>query len=500
MTADQITIIGITLVLMVFCSVAIFNVRLFKNKSDFLFAENINADNIAVNISATFSSLAGPFFFFLLQAANFGYMLLILLILQWLGHKYFLRLVEGLSIDPGHVGSIYRLIHHLSGSKAIATAANIIVAINTFFLLSVELILGSAVFAYFATNIPNASLIGFVALAIIVSIYIISGGFRLVFLTDRWQYALIVVGIALALFSVFYSLSGKLGISGGALSIIELLKNPLLPGIVLFVFFLNSLATTFTQACIQVSSWQRIASAETFPEIKKGVEKAINRQFLLVWFAAIVIGAIALKLGKNIDNVGDIANLVKGTGFIGEFLVYPLLFIGLVAALMSTADSHLISLMLSIDDFTGKWFEKSIFNRIKYGVQIWFGAVALIIGVSLVCEYIWFSSLQSEWRQKITQLMFAGYGQAALLFPLIRSIIIRYPSSDTFTGGCMEPTNKIVVTTIILFALVVYWILQGTALMNGIFWLSQLAPVIGLIIVAFATPAVTITQEEAPNE
>lgn len=495
MTADQIATTGIILVLMIFGSVAFFNARLFKKKSDFLFADNINADNIAVNISATFSSLAGPFFFFMLQAANFGYMLIVLLFLQWLGHKYFLKLVKGLSIDPEHVGSIYRLIRHLTGSKAIATAANVVVVINTFFLLSIELILGSAVFAYFAGNIPNASFMGFVALAVITIFYIMSGGFRLVFLTDRFQYALIVMGITFALGSMFYSLGGELGISGGAIAIIELLRNPLLPGAVLFVFFLNSLATTFTQACIQVSSWQRIASAENYPAIKKGVEKAINRQFLLVWFAAIVIGAIALKLGNNINNVGDIVNLVKGTGFIGEFVVFPLLFVGLVAALMSTADSQLISLMLSIDDFTGKWFDKSFLIRIKGGVQIWFCAVALVIGVSLVCEYIWFSNLESEWRQKITQLMFAGYGQAALLFPIIYSIITRFPTSDTFAGGRMRRTNELVVTLIILSALVVYWILQGVAMVNGMFWLSQLAPVIGLIIVAVAIPAVKITQE-----
>ena len=423
MTANQIAIMGIVLVLIIFAAVAFFNARILKNKDDFLFAENISSDNIAVNISATFSSLAGPFFFFMLQAPNFGYMLIVLLVLQWLGHKYFLKLVEGLSIDSEHTGSIYRLIRHLSGSQKIADAANVIVAINTFFLLSIELILGSAVFAYFAVNIPDASFIGFIALAVITIFYIISGGFRLVFLTDKWQFTLVAGGIFLALVSVFYSLSNKIGISGSLNAIVDLLQNPLLPGMLLFSFFLNSLATTFTQACVQVSSWQRIASADSYPDIKKGVEKAINRQFLLVWFAAIVIGAISLKLGDSINSVGDIANLIKGTGLIGEFVVFPLLFIGLVAALMSTADSHLISLMLSLDDFTGNMFERSFFKKINGGVQLWFGTIALLIGVALVTEYIWFDGLESDWKQKITQLMFAGYGQAGLLFPIIYSVI-----------------------------------------------------------------------------
>lgn len=492
MTANQIAIFGIAFVLTCFGLVSFFNARLFKKKSDFLFAENINEDNIAVNVSATFSSLAGPFFFFMLQAANFGYMLIVLLILQWLGHKYFLKLVERLSIDPDHTGSIYRLILHLSGSRAIASSANIVVAINTFFLLSIELILGSAVFAYFAINIPSAEFIGFVLLAAITILYIIAGGFRLVFLTDRWQYALIVIGIALAMGSVFMALQVEVGGKEAFVAVFELLRNPLLPSMVLFVFFLNSLATTFTQACVQVSSWQRIASAEDYPAIKKGVEKAINRQFLLVWFASIIIGAIALKLGNNITGVGDIANLIKSTGFIGEFFVFPILFIGLVAALISTADSHLISLMLCLDDFTGKWFERSFFSRIHGGVQIWFGIVALIVGVALVTEYLWFSGLETEWRQKITQLMFAGYGQAALLFPIIFAVTTRSPGEEKHIGGTMLPKNEVIVTSIISVALVAYWYLHWTAMTMGIFWLSQLVPVIGLLITAVGIPFVNI--------
>ncbi|MCG7994267.1 MAG: hypothetical protein JAZ06_02440 [Candidatus Thiodiazotropha taylori] len=493
MTSNQIAISGIVLVLLVFAAVGFFNARIIKKKSNFLFAENIKSDNIAVNISATFSSLAGPFFFFMLQASNFGYMLIVLLAFQWLGHKYFLRLVEGLSIDPQHTGSIYRLIRHLTGSKKVADAANIIVAINTFFLLSIELILGSAVFAYFAINIPEASFYAFIALAIITIIYIVSGGFRLVFLTDKWQFSLVALGIVLALTSVFYALSAKIGVTGSLLAIVDLLKNPLLPGMLLFAFLLNTLATTFTQACVQVSSWQRIASADSYPEIKKGVEKAINRQFLLIWFAAIVIGAISVELGSSITGVGDIANLIKETGFIGEFIVFPLLMTGLVAALMSTADSHLISLMLSLDDFANKWYEKSVLIKLNGGVQIWFGALAALIGVALVGEYVWFESLQTEWKQKITQLMFAGYGQAGLLFPLIYAVT-RGASSYGISGGTLKRANELVVMSIIYVALFVYWVLHWIAMTKGSFLLSQLVPVIGLAIVALAIPFVNIAK------
>jgi len=414
-----IALFGGALSIILFIVVAYAERSSVRSTSDFLFAgSSLTKRTLANNLAATATSFAGVLLFFFTQTPLFGWIVLAVIVFATGGQAVFLSLVKRVDPSPSQTGSIYRFLLWRVGSPRLAAVANIIVVMNFLIILLIELVIGAGLFAYFTPWLENARLWGMIFFGLLVLSYVIVGGFKTVTFSDTWQFWLYATGLSLAFILVLISF----GNSGhGYAEALKVFKTPNLPPIIWLAFLLNVIVVNLTLPSSQISSWQRFASSKNKDEFTKGVWHALKYRFWWVWLIAILLAALTAVRHGPIREMGDIFNSIRNLGFLGSLIVFPLLFVGLLAALVSTADSMFISLLLGIEDFrAGASADKAHdvdqrpIPRLRF---LLYGLVALVLA------FVLFRLLQALgtdiWAQRVVQLMFVGYGQAILLFPIL---------------------------------------------------------------------------------
>lgn len=485
--------------LLIFIVIAYSHGRRIKDTKDFLFAgQTLNERGVASNLAATASSLAGVLFFFLIQTPAYGWVTLLVIIFVGLGHLLFLRSVKDLKPSPENTGSVFRFIRWRTESFRLASLANILVVFTYLIILLIELVIGATIFAYFLPWLPSAEILGLIILSILVMIYVNIGGFKTVTYSDSWQWGLMTVGLVLTfllvLSSYFYTSDS---ISKSLIDIFVVFKTPTGSLLVLGTFVINLIVVNLTLPLCQIGSWQRFASSISYKKFKKGIWKGLNKRFWWVWTLVVMLAAVISAWKGQVGGLNDIFSIIQNLGYLGNLIVFPLLFVGLMAALVSTADSMLISLLLGVDDIyinskkakkekEGKLNRKNkgsdanvdkdlknykienVFSRGRYWI------ISIIILLFSVVIYQILNSTPGPLSYKIIGLMFAGYGQIILLFPILWYSI-------NFPERFQNINYKIVVSTFILSWLVI-WTLSIKGIFQEQLYLSHISAVVGIII------------------
>jgi hypothetical protein len=433
--ADLIALCGGAVALVLFVLFAFAHGKHLRTPRDFLFVKSLERNRLAANISATATSLAGLLLFFFLQTPTYGWVILLVPLLVLLGIQLFLKVVKNVEQSPEESGSIYRFLFARTQSRSLSLVANTIVVTNFAVVLLIELVIGAGIFAYFAPTFTNATLWGMLAVGLIAIAYITIGGFEMVTQSDRWQFALVRLGLLL---SLGLALIGYFAAGQPLKEIIVTFNSPLSSSLIWGTFLINAILVNLTLPTCQISSWQRFASTADKQTFREGIRQATLRQLGWVCLGAILIAALQHAWHGPTQSIGGILDFIRSLGIVGDLIAFPLLFVGLIAALISTADSMLISLMLGVDDFrigllrsdedeprrtlasndqasqfslVQKWLKESV--RLRF-VIVGLLALAVAIGFFLILE-----SVGGPLHLKIVQLMFAGYGQAILLFPIL---------------------------------------------------------------------------------
>jgi Na+/proline symporter len=266
--------------------------------------------------------------------------------------------------------TIHGFLARRYGISAMRSVASFITILSCLGIFALELIVGIALLQI----IPGIKsvwlpVIGSVMLTVILAFYTSKGGYYAVIRTDRIQWILIVIAIiSMFLLVVLHAVSNVSLVA----QIPEYLWNPLsidninsLWGATGWSFVLGIL---FLQLFLQIGdmgSWQRIVSAKDTISVKKSLKK------VSLWTAAIwvVIAGTGIMLWShpNLDglfpnpeailatqaeplpsllNLGLVGNL-----FIGEFgglLLVLLILVGLVSAMLSTADTYIVVIMQTL--------------------------------------------------------------------------------------------------------------------------------------------------------
>jgi len=293
---------------------------------------------------------------------------------------------------------------NFSGGKKSSIAISVISLISFLIIFFIELYLGSVILSrYFG---QGGAFLAFLFLGLLTIAYVQIGGFKTVIKTDFYQALLVGLAVlAILIFSIMIPF--QLGEHIGNIF------NFTASGVELFTLLALLLVLNLTIPFSQVTFWQRIASTTDKREAFKGF-KRYSPLFLFIWLAPVLAFTLLNAKGFTFDSIGSFFSLIQSTGGIFEFILFPIIFVGLAAALFSTADSALIAIQFSLVDNTTF---KSRFDNLtqKSAKKILIGASLIIV---LLLSFIYYIA-ESQLASWFIPLIFAVFGILVIISPLI---------------------------------------------------------------------------------
>ncbi len=209
---------------------------------------------------------------------------------------------------------------------------------------------------------------GIILSAVIILIYLMVGGFRAVVITDIFQFGglfvflIIIIGFALP--HVDYS---------NTLNLFTQMKIEEIIG-----FFILG----FLNVIVSADLWQRIYSAKSLSDAKKGLWLS---SFLVI-LLGVLLGVIILYVKGQDLGLSSNTALVSGLGYLLPKGILGLAFTAILFAILSTLDTMVFIFGLSFaNDIEINVFNRPITNRIT-SIKIWMFLIT-ILGVILAIVY-----------------------------------------------------------------------------------------------------------------
>ncbi|MFC7344396.1 sodium:solute symporter family protein [Saccharopolyspora griseoalba] len=231
--------------------------------------------------------------------------------------------------------------------------------------------------------------VGVIAFVVVMLVYSWAGGMRAVALTDVMQGIALLVGVAVLLIGALYLSGGGLGELTRHLADTDPVKAGV-PSGEDSVNWLSMIIMIGIGAAVYPHAIQRIYAARSERTLKRSL--AIMAWMPLVTTGVVfVVGIVGIKLfpGLSEDDseqlVGLIANEVAGINLF-FYVLMILLFGGVVAAIVSTADSALLSLSSVVSrDLYGRHIAPQASER----KQVLVGKVVGVVAVAILLLVAW---------------------------------------------------------------------------------------------------------------
>jgi solute:Na+ symporter, SSS family len=231
--------------------------------------------------------------------------------------------------------------------------------------------------------------VGVIAFVVVMLVYSWAGGMRAVALTDVMQGIALLVGVAVLLVGALYLSGGGLGELTRHLADSEPAKAGV-PSGEDSVNWLSMIIMIGIGAAVYPHAIQRIYAARSERTLKRSL--AIMAWMPLVTTGVVfVVGIVGIKLFPGLSEdeseqlVGLIANEVAGINGVFYALMI-LLFGGVVAAIVSTADSALLSLSSVVSqDLYGRHIAPEASER----KQVLVGKVVGVVAVAVLLVVAW---------------------------------------------------------------------------------------------------------------
>jgi len=313
-----------------------------------------------------------------------------------------------------HRPSLHEFLGTEFASKKIVFVASMCTSIGVLMIFATELIVGSRFLAALVPEIPQWITVIF--LSTVGCVYTVAGGFRAVIKTDQLQMKLIW-GLIIVLigFYLYYFISNDdltSSIKNMPENILGLHSRPGL------IFFLIGIAIMNIPTHLSnMSVWQRISGSNEPEVVTKGFKRSIW-SISFCWALLVLLACFAYAIVTPESNTNLLTDLliVMNESVVGKVCLF-FVTLGLYGAMLSTASTNLIVVAHTVsEDILPSSKKKGISERIntpreltKSRAIIFFSALIAIFLVEGL-KYIGFS---------IADLVFAIYGGALALFPLI---------------------------------------------------------------------------------
>jgi len=299
-------------------------------------------------------------------------------------------------------------------SKTVSLVASACTSIGFLLIFATELIVGSRFLAKFIPEIPEWITVLF--LSGVGFIYTLFGGFRAVIKTDQLQmkliWGLIIILSGYYIYYIFKNGGLQISLSKVPDNILNFSNRD-----GLIVFLIGIAIMNIPTHISNMSIWQRISGAQQIETVVKGFKRSVFTLFaswtllsLLACFAYMIVQP------ENSQNLLSDLLISISSSFVGKFVLFFVV-LGLYGAMLSTASTNLIVVTHTIsEDIVAKFNKSTVLERIKSKRDFNISRIILIlsalVAVFLVVglKYLGFS---------IADLVFAIYGGALALFPLI---------------------------------------------------------------------------------
>ncbi len=301
-----------------------------------LASKSVSSWKIAMSTAATYSAFATVFFWLVTLGGDHSWMLFLIPVCLYCGNFLFVHMVRRLSIPLGTHLTIGGFVRDNSTCKPLHYVLDWVVVVFAFSAVLVELVIGSGILATMVPRLPHAQLTIFMSISVVVLVYVIIGGIRAVIDTDAWQFWLATASALLLVVYAFVFVSPDPGMT-------QFVYPPRVTVSGLAAFILSVLTVQFLGPLCKLHNWHRLATARNREDALRGQHNGALLGAIL--WTLMVIAALALN-ARTAGQItfGGIFDHMKSHGFVGEYLFYPSVFVGLVAAMISTADSAMAAL------------------------------------------------------------------------------------------------------------------------------------------------------------
>lgn len=301
-----------------------------------LASQSVSSWKIAMSTAATYSAFATVFFWLVTLGGDHSWLLFLIPVCLYCGNVLFVEMVRSLSIPLGTHPTIGGFVRDNSTCEPLHYALDWVVVVFAFSAVLVELVIGSGILAAMVPGLPHAQLMIFMFITVIVLAYVAIGGIRAVIDTDAWQFWLATAGALLLAIYAFVYISPEPGMT-------QFFYPPRVTVSGLAAFILSVLAVQFLGPLCKLHNWHRLATAQNQKDALRGQQNGALLGAIL--WTVMVIAALALnaRTAEQVTFVG-IFDHMRSRGGAGAYLFYPIIFVGLVAAMISTADSAMAAL------------------------------------------------------------------------------------------------------------------------------------------------------------
>lgn len=481
-----ITLLFVTVTLFYYAWYGVQAYRDISRAEDYiLVARHLSNTDYRQTFVATSTSLATALTFFFAFGSNYGFALIISPIMFSLGVVLFRKITSIMEsdgfFDTGT--TLHQYILSKYDNSLVKNIATIVSLLGYLGIFVIELYVGVSIFTIFSSN-PGWQVFIAVILLLLIFVYVFLGGYPAVIKTDNIQLKLITSGIVLLLVTFAISVSIR-GLWGDVVS--TQYMNPL-PNALPWFFIVVMVVGNVPFQLLKMSNWHRAASCGDVNIAKTALSGGWKLTFL-IWFAATICGILGGVISKNLGldefNLIQSFNLLSneiGAGTIWQFpvqyIVYPVLFCGAVAALISTADSVFIPILATyIYDlrFQGKDIEES--NEVSQKVLKSTRSVVLLfmlVGVSIYILLTYVLKLQ------FIDLLFIFFNQQLVLFPVVWIALMN--GKEKCSQYSTSAISSMVIAGIATWGLALY---GGANQRNDLVMLSSAVGFIGSILVFY---------------
>jgi SSS family solute:Na+ symporter/sodium/pantothenate symporter len=277
--------------------------------------------------------------------------------------------------------------HRFGSGKLIVLVAILMLWGLANYLLEQLVAMGQGIAGLTGTTVPYE--IGVIAFVLVMLIYSWSGGMRAVALTDVMQGIALLIGVGSLLFGALYLVGGD--VAGVTTTLADTDPQKVaVPPTADAVEWLSMIVLIGLGASVYPHAIQRIYAARSERTLKRSLA-VMAWMPLLTTAVVFVVGIVGTQLfpGLSEDDseqlVGMIANEVAGIN-VFFYLLMILLFGGVVAAIVSTADSALLAFSSVVSrDIYGRYVNPSAPEK----RQVLVGKIAGVLAVAVLLVIAW---------------------------------------------------------------------------------------------------------------
>ncbi|MFQ5457687.1 MAG: sodium:solute symporter [Myxococcota bacterium] len=304
-----------------------------------------------------------------------GFMMAIMVVFLILAPRLRRASVEHQLVTPGD----YLRVRYRSGALVILIGVVQVVALTNY-LLAQLIAMGHVAAGLTGDKIPYAY--GVVGLALVILAYETLGGLRAVAFTDALQGILLLVGLSVMLLWLAGRSGGMEGVTAWVLA--NEPARAVVPSAAECRNWASSLLLLGIGSVVYPQTIQRIYAAKTTKTLYQSLALMAWMPLVTV-FVVTLVGIAALPILSGLGEIGAdevLPRVIRAWSAHGGIAVIlaTLVFIGALAAIMSTADSVLLSLgsIISEDVLGGDRHDPATTRRGK-----WVGAVLLLVMVGV---------------------------------------------------------------------------------------------------------------------